>query len=126
MSVTETLDAPVAQSKPFRVLICDDQPDVLEALRLLLKGQGWQAVAVDSPEALYHAIRTEIFDLILVDLNYTRDTTSGAEGIDLLSDPGIAGQRDAGHGDDGVEQFRSGRRGYAARRLRFHPEAVGQ
>jgi sigma-B regulation protein RsbU (phosphoserine phosphatase) len=85
MSVTETLDPPVAQSKPFRVLICDDQPDVLEALRLLLKGQGWQAVAVDSPGALYHAIRTEIFDLILVDLNYTRDTTSGAEGIDLLS-----------------------------------------
>src|SRR5580658_55401 len=85
MSVMETLDAPVAQSKPFRVLICDDQPDVLVALRLLLKGQGWQAVAVDSPQALYHAIRTEIFDLILVDLNYTRDTTSGAEGIDLLS-----------------------------------------
>jgi sigma-B regulation protein RsbU (phosphoserine phosphatase) len=85
MSVMETLDVPVARPKPFRVLICDDQPDVLEALRLLLKGQGWQAVAVDSPQALYHAIRTEIFDLILVDLNYTRDTTSGAEGIDLLS-----------------------------------------
>ena len=85
MSIMETLDVPVARPKPFRVLICDDQPDVLEALRLLLKGQGWQAVAVDSPQALYHAIRTEIFDLILVDLNYTRDTTSGAEGIDLLS-----------------------------------------
>jgi sigma-B regulation protein RsbU (phosphoserine phosphatase) len=67
------------------VLVCDDQADVLEALRLLLKGQGWQAVAVDSPGALMHKIRSEIFDLILVDLNYTRDTTSGAEGIDLLS-----------------------------------------
>jgi phosphoserine phosphatase RsbU/P len=50
-----------------------------------LKGQGWQAVAVDSPEALMHKVRSEVFDLILVDLNYTRDTTSGAEGMDLLS-----------------------------------------
>jgi sigma-B regulation protein RsbU (phosphoserine phosphatase) len=73
------------QVKPYRVLVCDDQADVLEALRLLLKGQGWQAVAVDSPEALMHKIRSEVFDLILVDLNYTRDTTSGAEGMDLLS-----------------------------------------
>jgi len=78
-------EAPSSQAKPYRVLICDDQPDVLEALRLLLKGQGWQAVAVDSPAALYNAIHNQIFDLILVDLNYTRDTTSGAEGIDLLS-----------------------------------------
>jgi sigma-B regulation protein RsbU (phosphoserine phosphatase) len=74
-----------AESKPYRVLICDDQPDVLEALRLLLKGQGWQAVAVDSPEALIRAVHAEAFDLILADLNYTRDTTSGKEGIDLLS-----------------------------------------
>lgn len=71
--------------KPFRVLISDDQADVLEALRLLLKGQGWQAVAVDSPQALMRAVRTENFDLILVDLNYTRDTTSGQEGMDLLA-----------------------------------------
>jgi sigma-B regulation protein RsbU (phosphoserine phosphatase) len=71
--------------KPYRVLVCDDQADVLEALRLLLKGQGWQAVAVDSPEALMHKVRSEVFDLILVDLNYTRDTTSGAEGMDLLA-----------------------------------------
>src|SRR5690349_12863327 len=77
--------SPDVQVKPYRVLVCDDQADVLEALRLLLKGQGWQAVAVDSPEALMHKIRSENFDLILVDLNYTRDTTSGAEGIDLLS-----------------------------------------
>ncbi len=73
------------QVKPYRVLVCDDQADVLEALRLLLKGEGWQAVAVDSPQALMHKIRSEMFDLIIVDLNYTRDTTSGAEGIDLLS-----------------------------------------
>jgi sigma-B regulation protein RsbU (phosphoserine phosphatase) len=70
---------------PFRVLICDDQPDVLEALRLLLKGQGWQSVAVESPTALLREVRSHAFDLILVDLNYTRDTTSGAEGMDLLA-----------------------------------------
>ncbi len=75
----------VEQASPFRVLISDDQADVLEALRLLLKGQGWKAIAVDSPEALLHAVRTEVFDLILVDLNYTRDTTSGKEGMDLLT-----------------------------------------
>jgi sigma-B regulation protein RsbU (phosphoserine phosphatase) len=80
--LSSTMDV---QVKPYRVLVCDDQADVLEALRLLLKGQGWQAVAVDSPDALMHKVRSEIFDLILVDLNYTRDTTSGAEGMDLLS-----------------------------------------
>jgi phosphoserine phosphatase RsbU/P len=73
------------ETQPYRVLVCDDQPDVLEALRLLLKGQGWQAIAVDSPEALMRAVSDQAFDLILVDLNYTRDTTSGKEGIDLLS-----------------------------------------
>jgi sigma-B regulation protein RsbU (phosphoserine phosphatase) len=77
--------APVIPVAPFRVLVCDDQPDVREAMRLLLKGQGWQAVTVDSPEAVLHAARGEAFDLILVDLNYTRDTTSGAEGMDLLA-----------------------------------------
>jgi phosphoserine phosphatase RsbU/P len=80
MNATTTLDP----TKPYRVLVCDDQADVLEALRLLLKGQGWQAVVVDSPDALMQKIRSDAFDLILVDLNYTRDTTSGAEGIDLL------------------------------------------
>ncbi len=75
----------MAQAKPFRVLVCDDQPDVLEAMRLLLKGQGFQSVTVDSPRALLQATRAESFDLILADLNYTRDTTSGAEGLDLLA-----------------------------------------
>jgi phosphoserine phosphatase RsbU/P len=70
---------------PVRVLVCDDQPDVLEALRLLLKGQGCQAVTVDSPGALLRTVRGETFDLILADLNYTRDTTSGVEGLDLLA-----------------------------------------
>src|SRR5215467_3553330 len=72
-------------SKPYRILVCDDQPDVVEALRLLLKGQGWQTVTADSPEALLNAARASAFDLILTDLNYTRDTTSGQEGMDLLA-----------------------------------------
>ena len=76
---------PSAQANPIRVLVCDDQPDVLEALRLLLKGQGCQAVTVDSPGALLRTVRGESFDLILADLNYTRDTTSGVEGLDLLA-----------------------------------------
>jgi sigma-B regulation protein RsbU (phosphoserine phosphatase) len=74
-----------AQARPYRILVCDDQPDVLEALRLLLKGQGWQTVTADSPRALLEAARDESFDLILTDLNYTRDTTSGKEGMDLLA-----------------------------------------
>lgn len=81
----ESPSVAVARSKPFRVLVCDDQADVLEALRLLLKGQGYQAVTVDSPHALLRTARSEAFDLILADLNYTRDTTSGEEGLDLLA-----------------------------------------
>ncbi|MEO8597116.1 MAG: SpoIIE family protein phosphatase [Candidatus Solibacter sp.] len=75
-----------SEAKPYRVLVCDDQPDVLEALRLLLKGQGWQTVTADSPARLLDTVRTGgTFDLILTDLNYTRDTTSGQEGMDLLA-----------------------------------------
>jgi sigma-B regulation protein RsbU (phosphoserine phosphatase) len=73
------------QSQSLRILVGDDQPDVLEALRLLLKGAGYQNVLVDSPQALLRAAGTQHFDLILMDLNYARDTTSGEEGLDLLS-----------------------------------------
>jgi len=69
----------------MRVLVSDDQADVLEALRLLLKGAGHQAETVDSPRALLDAVDARSFDLILMDLNYTRDTTSGREGMDLLA-----------------------------------------
>jgi phosphoserine phosphatase RsbU/P len=68
-----------------RVLIADDQPDLLEALRLLLKSNGYVTEAVTSPAALLGAISQSEFDVILMDLNYARDTTSGAEGLDLLS-----------------------------------------
>ena len=71
--------------KSLRILVGDDQLDVLEALRLLLKGAGYQTVMVDSPQALLRAAQTHDFDLILMDLNYARDTTSGQEGLDLLA-----------------------------------------
>src|SRR6266550_7826734 len=68
-----------------RALIADDQPDVLAALRLLLKGEGYQTEAADSPSAVLEAIKHHRFDLVLMDLNYARDTTSGREGLDLIS-----------------------------------------
>jgi sigma-B regulation protein RsbU (phosphoserine phosphatase) len=72
------------EERAYRVLVADDQPDVLTALRLLLKSQGFQAVAANSPEAVLRALDEQDFDVILMDLNYTRDTTSGKEGLDLL------------------------------------------
>jgi len=68
-----------------RILIADDQPDVLEALRLLLKGEGLEVETVTSPAAVVQALAARQFDLLLMDLNYTRDTTSGQEGLDLLN-----------------------------------------
>ena len=68
-----------------RILIADDQPDVLEALRFLMKGEGYQAVAVNSPAAVIEAVESRDFDAVLMDLNYTRDTTSGQEGLELLN-----------------------------------------
>jgi len=65
-------------------LIADDQPDVLEALRLLFKGEGYQTEVANSPAAIMKALEARDFDVLLMDLNYARDTTSGAEGLDLL------------------------------------------
>ncbi len=70
---------------PHRILIADDQPDVLEALRLLLKAEGFETETASSPPLVQHAVEQGDFDLALIDLNYTRDTTSGREGMDLLS-----------------------------------------
>ena len=68
-----------------RILIADDQTDVLEALRLLLKAEGFQMEAVTSPAAVTAALESREYDVLLMDLNYTRDTTSGQEGLDLLA-----------------------------------------
>jgi sigma-B regulation protein RsbU (phosphoserine phosphatase) len=68
-----------------RTLIADDHPDVLAALRLLLRSEGWQIEAATSPAEVLDAIRSRDFDLVLMDLNYARDTTSGQEGLDLIA-----------------------------------------
>ena len=68
-----------------RVLVADDQADVLEAVRLLLKGEGIETETAASPPGVLRALESGDFDAILIDLNYTRDTTSGREGFDLLS-----------------------------------------
>jgi FixJ family two-component response regulator len=80
----ETVRHPVRPSEP-RVLIADDQQDVLEALRLLLKAEGFQLESASSPAGVLAAIEAREFDVALIDLNYTRDTTSGEEGLNLLS-----------------------------------------
>ena len=86
MSKTEELaSAAPAASERLRVLIADDQMDVREALRLLLKAEGYYAETVNNPAAVIEALQTDEFDIVLMDLNYQRDTTSGQEGIDLLS-----------------------------------------
>lgn len=68
-----------------RTLIADDQSDVLQALHLLLKGEGYQTELVTSPRAVIESLEARNFDLLLMDLNYARDTTSGQEGLDLLA-----------------------------------------
>jgi DNA-binding NtrC family response regulator len=69
-----------------RILVADDQREVREALRLLFKAEGVDAVSVDSPRAAIETLKKERFDAALIDLNYARDTTSGAEGMELLRD----------------------------------------
>jgi DNA-binding NtrC family response regulator len=70
---------------PYRILIADDQADIRDALRLLLKREGYETHAVASPAEALSAIEAREFDAVLMDLNYARDTTSGQEGLDLLS-----------------------------------------
>jgi sigma-B regulation protein RsbU (phosphoserine phosphatase) len=69
---------------PARVLVADDQPDVLEALRWLLTGEGYEPEFVSSTDAVMERLRDRPFDLLLMDLNYSRDTTSGREGLELI------------------------------------------
>jgi len=70
---------------PYRVLLADDQADIRDALRLLLKREGYETQGVASPAEALSAIESREFDAALMDLNYTRDTTSGQEGLDLLT-----------------------------------------
>jgi DNA-binding NtrC family response regulator len=69
----------------YRILLADDQADIRDALRLLLKREGYETHGVASPAEALSAIESREFDAVLMDLNYARDTTSGQEGLDLLS-----------------------------------------
>jgi sigma-B regulation protein RsbU (phosphoserine phosphatase) len=81
MQQTYSIAPPIAG----RVLIADDQKHIVEALQLLLKGRGFLTEVVNDPAHLLRAVEAGQFDAVLMDLNYTRDTTSGAEGLDVLS-----------------------------------------
>jgi DNA-binding NtrC family response regulator len=87
---TGTMDIAVSSGKsgerPARVLAADDQQHILEAIALLIRPQGYQVDTVKSPTLVREALATEFYDAALIDLNYTRDTTSGKEGLDLLSE----------------------------------------
>lgn len=71
---------------PVRVLAADDQEHILEALEFLLRPQGYRVDKVRSPALVREALASNSYDAVLIDLNYTRDTTSGQEGLDLLSE----------------------------------------
>src|SRR5580704_320465 len=73
------------ESSAPRTLIADDQPDVLEALHLLLKREGYQIETVNSPKAVLERLHSREYDVLLMDLNYALDTSSGQEGLDLLA-----------------------------------------
>ena len=101
------------------ILIADDQEDVLKALRLLLKGEGFRIDTVTSPAGIVAALEEDDFDALLMDLNYTRDTTSGREGLDLVpqirdldSTLPVIVMTAWGSVDGAVEAMRNGARDY--------------
>jgi len=85
----ESLTNPVAyraeSTQTARVLVADDQRHVLDALELMLKNHGYRTEAVTHPTRVLQALEAREFDVVLMDLNYTRDTTAGGEGLDLVS-----------------------------------------
>src|SRR5687767_9663924 len=74
----------MAKTAPARVLVADDQADIVDALKLLLTEEGFEVGAARSPAEALEALEASEFDAAIVDLNYTRDTTSGQEGLDLM------------------------------------------
>src|SRR5512147_940831 len=78
-----TVGSDVAEAP--RLLVADDQPDILEAVRMLARASGFDVRTATSPAAVIALCEAEAFDVCLLDLNYARDTTSGMEGLDLLA-----------------------------------------
>src|SRR5687767_15430492 len=74
----------MAKTAPARVLVADDQADIVDALKLLLTEEGFEVGAARSPAEALEALEASEFDAAILDLNYTRDTTSGQEGLDLM------------------------------------------
>src|ERR671921_1316701 len=72
------------ETTPIRILIADDQQDIIDALRLLLLDEGYEVTPARSPGEALERLEASDFDLAILDLNYTRDTTSGQEGFDLM------------------------------------------
>src|SRR5688572_5233678 len=68
-----------------RILVADDYADILIALKMLFAAQDYQVVSASDPKSVLAALQSRTFDLVLMDLNYTRDTTGGAEGLELVS-----------------------------------------
>ena len=109
----------VPNSSPPHILVADDQPDVREALRLLLKGEGYAIETASSPAAVLAAVQRSDFDAVLLDLNYARDTTTGREGLELVTElQGIDATLPAivmtawGSVDKAVEAIRRGARDF--------------
>jgi sigma-B regulation protein RsbU (phosphoserine phosphatase) len=108
-----------SDSRSARLLVADDQADVLEALRWLLTGESYEAHFVSSTDEVLQRLGAESFDLLLMDLNYSRDTTSGREGLELIPrvrklDPGLPIVVMTGWGsiDTAVEAMRLGARSF--------------
>jgi len=102
-----------------RLLVADDQPDILEAVRMLARSNGFDVRSATSPAAVLALVEAEDFDVCLIDLNYARDTTSGKEGFDLLArlrdlDPAlpVVVMTAWGSIDGAVEAIRRGARDY--------------
>ncbi|NQW03989.1 MAG: response regulator [Acidobacteria bacterium] len=102
-----------------RILVADDQLDILQAVRFLLLDSGYETDLVSSVGDVMDRMSTQTYDLLLMDLNYTRDTTSGREGLDLLDrvrakDPGLPVVVMTGWGsiDTAVEAMRRGARSF--------------
>jgi DNA-binding NtrC family response regulator len=84
----EILEMPVehaSQSDSARLLVADDHADIRFALKMLFDEPGYQVFSAPDPTSVLAALQAQTFDIVLMDLNYTRDTTGGAEGLQLVS-----------------------------------------
>ena len=115
----------ISRVEKARILVSDDQHDILTALTLLLKLNGFRTETVDSPSQAIELVKAGRFDLILMDLNYTRDTTSGKEGLDLLRGLREAGPCSTDCCNDSLGECSSCGRSHAAGGVGFRSETMG-